>query len=289
MKISDTMTDPSAHEVRIITPRAGWFDVDVVGLWRYRTLVGLFVKRDFVAMYKQTVLGPIWYLIQPAISALVFTVIFGRVANLPTDGVPSYLFYLASTVCWGYFASCLTVTASTFTTNAGLFGKVYFPRLAAPVAVVISNLISFGVQLLMLLAFLGWYLYSGATVGPTAYLLLFPLLLLQMAALGLGVGLMVSAFTTRYRDLAMIVGFGVSLWMYATPIVYPFSLVPESLKPVSLINPMTGVVEMFRKGFLGAGTLTLEQYAIGLLTTAVILVAGVVVFARFEKSFVDTI
>lgn len=279
----------SDEEVRVISPRAGWLDVDIAGLWRYRTLVRLFVKRDFVAMYKQTILGPLWYLIQPIANAVVFTVIFGTIAQLPTDGVPPYLFYLASTVCWGYFSTCLQSTSTTFSTNAGLFSKVYFPRLAVPVSVVISNLISFGVQVLLLLGFLAWYVISGAAVRPTPYLLMLPLLLMQMAALGLGVGLIVSALTTRYRDLAMTVGFGVSLWMYMTPIVYPFSLVPDALKPLSLLNPMTGVVEMFRRAFLGAGTLTVEQYAFGLVVTAAVLVVGVVVFSRFEKAFVDTI
>ena len=228
-------------------------------------------------------------MLQPLANAIVFTVIFGNIAQLPTDGVPPYLFYLSSTVCWSYFAACLTNTSTTFSTNAGLFGKVYFPRLAVPIAVVISNLISFAVQVVLLVCFLAWYVLSGAAVGPTAYLLMLPLLLLQMAALGLGVGLIVAALTTRYRDLAMIVNFGVSLWMYMTPIVYPFSLVPDSLKPLSLLNPMTGVVEMFRHAFLGAGTLTMEQYAIGLAIALGVLLVGVVVFSRFEKAFVDTI
>ena len=284
----DSVAQLSGDDVRVIAPRTGWLDVDLYGLWRYRTLVRLFVKRDFVATYKQTVLGPLWYLIQPIANAVVFTVIFGRIAQLPTDDVPPYLFYLASTVCWSYFSACVSNTSTTFSMNSGLFSKVYFPRLAVPVAVVISNLVSLAVQVLLLAAFLVWYAFAGSPVRPTLYLLLLPLLLLQMAALGLGIGLTVAALTTRYRDLAVTVGFGLSLWMYLTPVVYPFSLVPDSLKLLSLLNPMTGVVEMFRRAFLGAGTLTLEQYALGLLISAGVLVAGVVVFSRFEKAFVDT-
>jgi lipopolysaccharide transport system permease protein len=284
------MTIPSVRdEQRVITSRAGWLDIDLAGVWRYRNLLRLFVKRDFAVMYKQTALGPLWYLIQPVMSALVFSIIFGRVARLPTDGVPPFLFYLASMVCWGYFSSCLTATAGTFNVNQGLFGKVYFPRLVVPLATVIANLFSFLVQLTMFLGFLAWFMWTGAGVRPTVYLLLLPLLLLEMAAIALGVGLIVTALTTRYRDLAMLLGFGVSLWMYATPIVYPFSLVPDAYKPLMLLNPMTGVVEMFRLGVMGAGSFTPGQYAISLLLSGAILACGVIVFSRFEKSFIDTI
>ena len=284
------MTTPSSRdELRVITSRAGWLDIDLAGVWRYRALMRMFVQRDFVVMYKQTALGPLWYVIQPVVTALMFSIIFGRLARLPTDSVPPFLFYLAGMVCWGYFSACLTATSATLSVNQALFGKVYFPRLVAPLATVIANLVSFLVQLTMFLGFLAWYMWTGAAVRPTAYLLLLPLLLLEMAAIGMGVGLFVAAFTTRYRDLAMVLGFAVSLWMYATPIVYPFSLVPDAYKPLFLLNPMTGVVEMFRLGFLGAGSFTLGYYAISLLLSMAILACGVIVFSRFEKSFIDTI
>lgn len=282
-------TSSERDEQHVITSRAGWLDIDLAAVWRYRNLMRMFVQRDFVVMYKQTALGPLWYVIQPMMSALVFAIIFGRLAKLPTDGVPPFLFYLAGTICWSYFSSCLTSTAATFTINQGLFGKVYFPRLVAPLATVIAHLVSFLVQLIMFLGFLAWFMWTGAAVRPTAYLLFLPLLLLQMAAIGMGVGFIVAAFTTRYRDLAMLLGFAISLWMYATPIVYPFSLVPDAYKLLFLLNPMTGVVEMFRLGLLGAGAFTLGQYSISLLLSAAILACGVIVFSRFEKSFIDTI
>ncbi len=282
------MRDASEQE-HLIEPRSGWFDVDVNALWRYRDLVRLLVRRDFVAFYKQTILGPFWYLLQPLANSLVLAVIFGHVAKLPTDGMPPFLFYLASMVCWSYFSSCVTATSTTFSTNAALLTKVYFPRLVIPLSIVISNLMSLAIQFVMFLFFLAWFAYSGAAAKPTLMLLLTPLLVLQMAALGLGVGLIVSALTTRFRDLALAVGFGMSLWMFATPIVYPFSRVPESLQVLFLLNPMTGVVEMFRLAYLGVGTLTFNQYSIGLAITAVVLFVGLTVFSRFEKTFADTI
>jgi lipopolysaccharide transport system permease protein len=291
---SQTASQPSRSPLdqqpeRAITPRVGWMDIDLAGVWRYRDLVRLLVRRDFVAFYKQTLLGPLWYLLQPLANALVFTVIFGHVAKLPTDGMPPFLFYLASMVAWTYFASCVTHTSNTFSANASLFGKVYFPRLVVPIAVVIAQLMSFVIQFTMFVGFLLWYMATGLQTQPTAWILLTPLLVLQSAAAGLGVGLIVSALTIRYRDLGMAVGFGISLWMYLTPIVYPLSRVPEGLKILFVLNPMTGVVEMFRIAYLGAGSITIAQYAAGLLVTAAILFAGLMIFARFEKSFVDTI
>ena len=284
------MTTSSARDEQlVITSRAGWLDVDLAGVWRYRNLFWLFVKRDIVLIYKQTVLGPLWFVIQPAVNALVFSIIFGRLARLPTDGVPPFLFYLAGMVCWSYFSTCLTLTAGTFNVYQGLFGKVYFPRLVVPLATVVGNLVSFLVQLTMFLGFLAYFMWTGAAVGPTGYVLLLPLLLLEMAALSMGIGLIVAALTTRFRDLAMLLSYSISLGMYATPIVYPFSLVPDAYKPLSLLNPMTGVVEMFRQGFLGTGEFTFGQYAFGLLLSAAILVCGVIVFSRFQKSFIDTI
>ncbi|HLF73848.1 MAG TPA: ABC transporter permease, partial [Anaerolineales bacterium] len=230
------------------------FDLRLGELWRYRDLVMLFVRRDFVAVYKQTVLGPLWYLIQPLLTTLTFTFIFGRVASLPTDGLPQFLFYMSGTVLWAYFAECLNKTANTFVQNYQLFGKVYFPRLAVPVSVLISNLITFAIQLALFVVIMLFFILNGSDVRPNLWLLLVPALVLMMAGLGLGLGIIISSLTTKYRDLRFLVTFGVQLLMYATPVIYPVSAIPERFQWVILANPMTSIVEAFRYAFLGAGT-----------------------------------
>jgi lipopolysaccharide transport system permease protein len=281
--------DKSEQWTAIIGPMRGWFNFSLKELWQYRDLISLFVRRDFVAIYKQTVLGPFWFLIQPIFSSIVFTIIFGKIANIPTDGLPPILFYMAGIVSWNYFASCLTTTSNTFIANAALFGKVYFPRLTVPVSVVIINLLTFAIQFTLFLCFLFFFYMRGAAIHPSLWILLTPLLLLQMGILGLGIGITVSSLTTKYRDLAFAVTFGTQLWMYATPIVYPMSQIPERWRWLYAFNPMASLIETFRYAFLGSGSINLQHLAVSLLMTIIIFIAGLVLFSRIEKIFVDTI
>ncbi len=273
----------------IIEPQRSLFDLRLYELWRYRDLVMLFVRRDFVSVYKQTILGPLWYLIQPILTTLTFTVIFGQIASLPTDGLPQFLFYMSGTVVWGYFADCLNKTSNTFVQNAGLFGKVYFPRLAVPVSILISNLVTFAIQLALFIAFLLFFMWTGSRVSPSLWLFLLPILILMMAGLGLGFGIIISSLTTKYRDLRFLVTFGVQLMMYATPVIYPVSSIPEKYRWLILANPMTPIVEAFRYAFLGTGTVSLSQllYSFGFMIVLVIL--GAIIFNRVEQTFMDTV
>jgi lipopolysaccharide transport system permease protein len=273
----------------IIRPARGWLHFNWAELWRYRDLIALFVRRDFTATYKQTILGPLWFLIQPLFSTLVFTVIFGRIAKIPTDGVPPMLFYMTGIVAWNYFSSCMTSTASTFTANASIFGKVYFPRLAVPVSVIIVNLITFAIQFALFLCFLFYFLFRGAPICPSVWILIIPLLIVQMGFLGLGIGIIVSSLTTKYRDLTFVVGFGTQLWMYSTPIVYPMSQIPEKMQWLYSLNPMSAVIETFRVAFLGAGTINMHAILISLCMTMVLFSVGIVLFSRIEKTFMDTV
>jgi lipopolysaccharide transport system permease protein len=273
----------------VIRPQRRWYDFHLGDLWAYRDLIRLFVRRDFVAYYKQTVLGPLWYLIQPIMSTLVFTVIFGQIAKLSTDGMPAFLFYMAGQTIWSYFASCFTSTSNTFVSNAGIFGKVYFPRMSVPVSIVISNLISFGIRFGMFLLFWAYFWISGSAVQPNLWALALPLLVLLMAAMGLGFGIIFSSLTTKYRDLQQLIGFGVQLLMYATPVIYPISTVTGIWRTLIMVNPMTPVVEVFKLGFLGTSDLN----PIWLLYTAgftlITLFIGLALFNRVEASFMDTV
>lgn len=273
----------------VIRPKTGWFDLHLADLWRYRDLVMLFVRRDFVAQYKQTVLGPLWFIIQPLLTTLTFTVIFGNVAQLSTDGLPKILFYLSGVTAWSYFADCLTKTSETFNANAAIFGKVYFPRLAVPVSIVISNLIRFGIQLALFLAFYVYFLARGTAIHATFAVLLLPLCVLLMAALGLGTGIIVSSMTTRYRDLRFLVQFGVQLLMYSTPAIIPLSKVPDKYRWIMLSNPMTPVIETFRYAFLGTGTFSWAYLGISASSAVALLAAGVLLFNHVEKTFMDTV
>jgi lipopolysaccharide transport system permease protein len=274
----------------VIRPKSGWFDLHLYDLWRYRDLVSMFVWRDFVANFKQTILGPLWFIIQPLLTTLIFTVVFGNIAKLGTDGLPAILFYMSGIIGWNYFADCLNSTSNTFIANAGIFGKVYFPRLAVPLSIVISSLLKYGIQLAMFLAFFGYYYVSSTTVHPNAVLLLTPLLILIMAGLGLGCGIIISSLTTKYRDLRFLVGFAVQLAMYATPVIYPLSKLQGSrFLWLVLLNPMTPVIETFRYGFLGAGTFRPEYLALSAGLTALVLVIGVLLFTHIEKTFMDTV
>src|SRR6476469_5539136 len=268
----------------VIRPKTGWFDLHLADLWRYRDLTAMFVWRDFVAQYKQTILGPLWHILQPLFTTLIFTVVFGKMAKLPTDGVPPLLFYLAGVTCWSYFADSVNRTSVTFISNAAIFGKVYFPRLSVPLSVVISTMIKFAIQLALFLAFLIFYWMQGAPVQPTAAIALTPLLLLLMA------GIIVSALTTRYRDLQQLVGFGVQLMMYATPVVYPLSMIGGgSFRWLILANPMTPIVETFRYAYLGSGTFDGMYLCYSAGFTLAILFIGVVLFNHVERTFMDTV
>jgi lipopolysaccharide transport system permease protein len=272
-----------------IRPKTGWFDLHLADLVRYRDLVMLFVRRDFVSQYKQTILGPLWFIIQPLLTTLTFTVIFGNLAQLSTDGLPKVLFYLSGVTAWSYFADCLTKTSETFNANSAIFGKVYFPRLAVPVSIVISNLIRFGIQLGLFLGFYVYFLARGTAIHATQALWLLPLLILLMAALGLGAGIIVSSMTTRYRDLRFLVQFGVQLLMYSTPVIYPLSKIPEHYRWIMLANPMTSIIETFRYAFLGTGIFSWLNLGYTAVAATILLAAGVLLFNHVEKTFMDTV
>ena len=273
----------------VIQSRSGWFNLNLSELWQYRDLIALFVRRNFVATYKQTILGPIWFLLQPLITTLIFSIVFGNIAGIPTDGLPQILFYMAGIVSWNYFASSLTKTSDTFIANSNIFGKVYFPRLSIPLANVITNLLTFVIQFILFLGFISYFYLKGSDIQLTWWIILTPLLVIQMAALGLGFGIIVSSLTTKYRDLIQLVNFGVQLWMYATPIVYPLSQIPSRWQWVFILNPMAPVVEFFRFAFLGAGAIKLWQLGLSMCVTAVVLILVIILFSSIEKTFMDTI
>jgi len=274
----------------VIKPHTHWWDLQLADVWRYRDLLWLFVRRDFVSVYKQTILGPLWFFVQPILTTLMFTAIFSGVAKIPTDGLPPMLFYLAGTTAWNYFAACLTKISTTFSSNAGLFGKVYFPRLITPLSVVASTLIQFAIQFLLFLGFWGYYLLKGAPISPAWLMIpmLTPALLLLMGLLGLGTGIVISSLTTKYRDFTFLVGFGVQLAMYATPIIYPMSQVPGEYRWLIQLNPMSAIVETFRVIFLG-GMIPWMALGISTAVTLAILVLGVLLFNKVEKTFMDTV
>jgi lipopolysaccharide transport system permease protein len=271
----------------VIEPKRRWLDIDIREIIRYRDLVWLFVKRDFVTVYKQTVLGPLWFVIQPLFTTLMYTFVFGNMAKIGTDGIPFLLFYYGGTMLWSYFDSCLKSASDTFVSNSGLFGKVYFPRLTVPIANVFSNMIRLGIQFATLLVFLVVYLAQGAPVRPSFGVLAFPLLVLWLAALGNGLGMIVSSLTTKYRDLRQLVGFGLSLAMYATPIVYPLSQVPAKYAWAFYINPVSAPVELFRIWFYGAGNVPPLMIASSLLITAASVFLGLILFRHNETTFID--
>ncbi len=284
MKYSDTEQWTS-----VIKPSNGWFDINIKELWQYRDLIVMFVKRDFVAVYKQTILGPLWFLLQPLFTTLIFTIVFGQIAKLPTNGLPQVLFYLSGTVMWNYFASCLNTTSNTFIANAGIFGKVYFPRLVTPISVVITNMLTFAIQFFLFLSVFAYFLLKGVAVTPTVWILITPVLLFQMACLGLGCGIIVSSMTTKYRDLSLLVSFGVQLWMYATPVVYPVSMVSGTLSWLLVLNPMTAIIEIFRYAFLGGQLIPLWYWGISIGITLSLLTVGIILFSKVEKTFMDTV
>ena len=274
-----------------IRPKDSLLAVDFREIWRYRDLMMLFVKRNIITQYKQTILGPLWYLIQPLMTTVMYMVVFGGIAKISTDGLPQPLFYLAGISFWQYFADCLTKTSNTFVNNAGIFGKVYFPRLVTPLSDVISNLVRFGIQFaLFLIVYLYYFIFTDANIQPNLYALLLPVLVVMLAGLALGFGILFSSMTTKYRDLQLLLSFFVSLWMYATPVIYPLSTITnEKLRLVMQLNPLTGIVEFFKYGMLGVGNHEwwMLGYSFGFMV--VLLALGIVVFNKVQKSFMDTV
>lgn len=275
---------------KLITSEHKWFELNLKEVWRYRDLIWLFTKRSFVVTYKQTILGPAWILLNPLISSLMYAFVFGGIAGIQTDGVPQLLFYLCSNAIWIFFSSSLNKNASTFVSNAGVFGKVYFPRLTMPISNVLSSVIQFGVQMILVLLFLVYYTVTGQVQPHWAGLLMIPVVLLHLGLLALGCGIIISSLTTKYRDLSILVGFGIQLWMYATPIVYPMSGLGDGImKTILMINPVTQPVELFRYGLLGVGMVDWGFYALSWGITIGVALLGVMIFNKVEKTFMDTV
>ena len=279
----------------VIKDKTSLFDLKLIELWRYRDLLLLFVRRDFVSFYKQTILGPIWFFIQPIFTTIVFTFIFGKLAGISTDGLPQQLFYLTGITSWNYFSDCLTKTSTVFRDNSNIFGKVYFPRLIMPLSIVVSSLARFGVQLLLLIVMMVYFYFypiENSSFQVTSAIFIFPFLVVLMALLGLGLGLIITAITTKYKDLTFLVTFGVQLLMYGTTVIYPLSEAkikyPEMAKYIEL-NPMTGIIEAFRYSFLGKGEFTLFSIVYSTIITVIVLFIGILIFNKTEKNFVDTI
>ena len=275
----------------VIKPRTGLFDVNFKEIWQYRDLWSLFVKRDIITQYKQTVLGPAWFFIQPILTTIMFMVVFGGIAGIQTGTVPQALFYLAGITMWNYFADCLNKTSSTFTANAAIFGKVYFPRLVMPLATITSNLVRFFIQLgLFIVVYLYYVLFTNDHVAPNIYVLLFPVLMIMLSGLALGFGIVFSSMTTKYRDLTQLLAFFVSLWMYATPVIYPLSKITnDKLRFIMSLNPLTSIVETFKYGALGEGTLSWWALGYSFVFMLVLTGIGIVVFNRVQRSFMDTV
>ena len=284
--------NPSHDWDLIIKGKTSFFDVRFKDLWHYRDLLLLFVKRDFVSFYKQTVLGPLWFFIQPIFTTIVFSFVFGKLAGIGTEGIPQYLFFLSGITAWNYFSDCLTKTSTVFRDNVNIFGKVYFPRLIMPLSIIVSNLVRFGVQLLLLLFMMGYFYLNpveGTSFSFSNGIFLFPVIVLLMALLGLGIGLIITAITTKYKDLTFLVTFGVQLMMYGTTVIYPLSEVPIEYRKFIELNPMTGIIEAFRYAFLGKGEFTLWSIGYSTCVTLVLLTLGILIFNKTEKNFVDTI
>lgn len=282
------------HFTTVIQPKTGWLDINLKEVWQYRDLIVLFVKRNFVAQYKQTVLGPAWAVIQPFLTTIVFTLIFGNVAGLAPGGIPSFAFYFSGTIVWQYFSGCLTSTANTFVANASTMGKVYYPRLVMPISTVLSQLISFGIQYAFLIVFVLYYTFTHQGVHPNWWILMTPVMLLQLGMLSLGFGVIISSVTTKYRDLAKLVSFGVQLWMYGTPVAYDmFSITGFApggrWHALYMCNPVTPIVNLFRFGYLGFGSVEWLYYGISWIVTLAVLFFGVILFSHVEKTFMDTV
>jgi lipopolysaccharide transport system permease protein len=292
---NDSYTDGTTNEVHVqkwdleIKPQSSVFDLHLKDVWAYRDLLWLLVRRDFVSFYKQTIFGPIWFFIQPIFTTITYVIVFSKLANISTNSAPAPLFYMAGTVAWGYFSDSVNKTSTVFKDNAPIFGKVYFPRLIMPISIVFSNLVKFGVQFTLFILLMAYYLFDKQNVHPNLYLLLFPVVILLMAILGLGIGLIVTAATTKYRDLAFLVTFGIQLLMYATPVIYPLSAAPVKYRTLIALNPMSGLIETFRYGFLGTGQFYPGAFIYSVAASIIIFLLGLIVFNKVEKNFVDTV
>ncbi len=273
----------------VITPKRKWYELRVGEVFRYRDLIWLLVKRSFSAQYKQTVLGPLWFIINPLITTFISTLIFGNIAKIESDGVPYFLFYLCGYTLWNYFSTCVTQTSNTFATNANIMGKVYFPRLTMPIASVIFSAVNMLIIFVMSLITILIYRLNGTEIRMSAMVLIIPLLMIQTAVLGLGVGIIISSLTTKYRDLTILVGFGVQLWMYITPVVYPMTSVEGPLKTIILLNPMSAVIQNYKYALLGIGTFELHYWLISIAITIVLFFGGVLLFNKVEQTFMDTV
>ncbi|HCN50954.1 MAG TPA: ABC transporter permease [Chryseobacterium sp.] len=282
------MNEPQQKWTETIESDHSLFDLKLKEVWRYKDLIYMFVKRDFVSSFKQTILGPIWFFINPLLTTFVYLVIFGRIAKLSTDDAPPLLFYLAGVTLWNYFSTCLLATSSTFSGNAGIFGKVYFPRLVTPISIVLSNLMRFGVQFLLFLLAWAYYLAKG-DIHPNMWVLATPFLIVLMALFALGVGMIFSALTTKYKDLSMLLVFGISLYMYATPVIYPVSSLRGFFRELAYYNPLTGIFECFKYAWLGVGDFSPIMLGISTVVILILLMIGVVVFNKVEKTFMDTV
>jgi len=272
-----------------IKPRNGWIGFNFKELIKYTSLIFLFVKRDFVIFYKQTILGPLWYIIQPLVNTIIFNLIFGKIAKLSTDGVPPFLFYMSGTVVWSYFSTCVNGASNIFVKNATIFGKVYFPRITVPIAIVITSLVQLLIQFSIFIGFYLYFIANGANLTPNKLILVVPFIIFQMAILSLGFGSLISALTAKYRDLTFAMTFFIQIWMYLTPIVYPFSQVPEKYQLIYMMNPMVAIVELFRSAFLGKGIVSMELIVVSVSLTFIIFILGLIMFSRTERSFIDTV
>lgn len=272
-----------------IKSNSGWLDVNFKELVQYKDLIWLFTKRNIAVMYKQTILGPLWLILNPLITVLLYVFVFGNIAGLSTDGSPQLAFYLASNALWSYFSLCLSQTSTTFTNNAAIFGKVYFPRLTMPISTILTGILNLVVQLVMLIIIVIIYAIQGIYIPINACILLIPVLIIQTALLGLGCGIIISSLTTKYRDLAIVVTFGIQLWMYASPVVYSVSQIPEKYYSFYMLNPIAPIITVWRHAFLGVGTLPYFYWGISWITTFIVLILGVLLFNKVEKTFMDTV
>ncbi|MDD3745929.1 MAG: ABC transporter permease [Anaerostipes sp.] len=277
------------HWTTIIKPKAKLLDLNLKEVWHYRDLIIMFVKRDFATLYKQTILGPLWIILNPLMTTVIYNIVFGGIASIPTDGMPSFIFYMAGNTVWTYFAACLNKTSTTFTANSAIFGKVYFPRLVMPISTIISGIINFFIQFVMFLGFMFFFMIRGSAIQPNLWILLTPVLLIQIGILGMGFGIIISSLTTKYRDLTVLVTFGVQLWMYASPVVYPISQIPSKWAGLLMLNPMAPILETFRYAYLGSGKVPVFYLCIGMILTLIVLFIGIVIFNRVEKTFMDTV
>ena len=273
----------------VIKAQNSLLNIDIKSLFAYKDLIYMFIKRDYVVFYKQTILGPLWYLIQPLVNTIVFTVIFGKVAKISTDGTPPFIFYMAGNVIWSYFSTCLSATSNIFVANAGLFGKVYFPRLVVPISSIVLSLLQFLIQFTFFLLFLFYFILKGSDININITALFLPFLLIQLAVLSLGFGTLISSVTAKYRDLNFALPFLIQIWMFATPIVFPLSIIPERYKLLASLNPMTSIIEIFRHMFLGVSSININIILISFFITSIALVLGVFNFSRVEKNFMDTV